>query len=166
VQLTTTGTPAKPWLGVAQAPDGRTAAVYNNDPSGNANSRLQWFKVWDRNGNEIKDLPLQSKNVGNFVNRPLAFEISDDGPGMSCQQDGGHGLVGWFVPVMARAGFDRDPHHLDLTLIGHAAGDERHLALATSQSGGIARTGIVGDAIATWRGRALGSMTGGRAPDG
>ncbi len=79
VQLTTTGTPAKPWLGVAQAPDGRTAAVYNNDPSGNANSRLQWFKVWDRNGNEIKDLPLQSKDVGTFVNRPLAFEISDDG---------------------------------------------------------------------------------------
>ena len=79
VQLTTTGTPAKPWLGVAQAPDGRTAAVYNNDPSGNASTRLQWFKVWDRNGNEIKDLPLQSKNVGTFVNRPLSFEISDDG---------------------------------------------------------------------------------------
>ncbi len=38
VQLTTTGTPAKPWLGVAQAPDGRTAAVYDNDPGGNANS--------------------------------------------------------------------------------------------------------------------------------
>ena len=79
MQLTTTGTPAKPWLGVAQAPDGRTAAVYNNDPSGNASTRLQWFKVWDRNGNEIKDLPLQSKNVGTFVNRPLSFEISDDG---------------------------------------------------------------------------------------
>lgn len=79
VQLTTTGTPAKPWLGVAQAPDGRTAAVYDNDSSGNANSRLQWFKVWDRNGNEIKDLPLQSKNVGTFITRPLAFEISDDG---------------------------------------------------------------------------------------
>lgn len=79
VQLTTTGTAAKPWLGVAQAPDGRTAAVYDNDPSGNANSRLQWFKVWDRNGNEIKDLPLQSKNVGTFITRPLSFEISDDG---------------------------------------------------------------------------------------
>ena len=79
VQLTTTGTPAKPWLGVAQAVDGRTVAVYDNDPGGNANSRLQWFKVWDRSGNEIKALPLQSKNVGTSIVRPLAFEISDDG---------------------------------------------------------------------------------------
>ena len=79
VQLTTTGTPAKPWLGVAQAPDGRTAAVYDNDSGGNGNPRLQWFKVWDRNGNEIKDLPLQSKQKENTVARPLSFEISDDG---------------------------------------------------------------------------------------
>ncbi len=78
VQLTTDGTAAKPWLGVAQAPDGRTAAVYNTDLV-NANPRLQWMKVWDRSGAEIRNLPLQSRSTPNTVVRPLAFEISDDG---------------------------------------------------------------------------------------
>ncbi|MCU0313602.1 MAG: hypothetical protein MUC84_06020, partial [Solirubrobacteraceae bacterium] len=78
VQLTTSGTPAKPWLGVAQAADGRTAAVFNNDPNGNA--RNQRIKVWDKLGNEIKDLTLQSKNPGSsLIARPIAFEITDDG---------------------------------------------------------------------------------------
>ena len=53
---------------------------------------------------------------------------------------------------MARAGWKRGPHHVELTLIGHAPSRPRFLANATQQAAGIDRTGPIGDAIATWRG--------------
>lgn len=62
-------------------------------------------------------------------------------------------LRGWLVPVMARAGLDRGPHHVELTLIGHASRSTRLLANATQRAAGIDRTAWTGDAIATWRGR-------------
>lgn len=59
----------------------------------------------------------------------------------------------YLIPAMARAGWDRGAHHLDVTLIGQAARDSFFYANATQQAGGIDRHAWVGDAIATWRGR-------------
>ncbi|MEJ7604431.1 MAG: TonB-dependent receptor, partial [Kofleriaceae bacterium] len=57
----------------------------------------------------------------------------------------------YLVPAMARAGWDRGAHHVELTLIGHAARDASFLANATQRTG-IDRNAWVGDGIATWRG--------------
>jgi hypothetical protein len=56
------------------------------------------------------------------------------------------------VPVMARIGLDRGPHHLALSLVGSVARDTRFLGNATLPAAGVDRTSTVGDAIATWRG--------------
>ena len=56
------------------------------------------------------------------------------------------------VPAMARAGLDRGPHHVELTLIGERARDAQFLANATLPAAGIDRQTTTGDAIATWRG--------------
>jgi len=69
----------------------------------------------------------------------------------------------YFVPAMARVGWDRGPHHLDLTMIGHASRDSGFLSNATQRSG-IDRKAWIGDGIATWRGtwkttRAKGQLT-------
>jgi hypothetical protein len=58
----------------------------------------------------------------------------------------------YFVPAMARAGWERGPHELAVTLVGHASRDSAFLANATDRSG-IDRSAWVGDGIATWRGR-------------
>ena len=58
----------------------------------------------------------------------------------------------YLVPIMLRTGWDRGPHAIELTLIGHANRDTAMLSLATKQAAGIDREGYVGDAIATWRG--------------
>lgn len=58
----------------------------------------------------------------------------------------------YLVPVMARAGWQRGPHSVELTLIGHANRDTGMLANATQQAAGIDRTGYTADAIATWTG--------------
>ncbi len=58
----------------------------------------------------------------------------------------------YLVPAMARAGWDRGPHHLDVTLIGQASRGNRFLANATPQASGIERTDWVGDGIATYQG--------------
>ena len=56
------------------------------------------------------------------------------------------------VPMMARAGWRRGPHELELTLLGSVAGDTVYSANATRQAAGVDRRALVGDAIATWRG--------------
>jgi hypothetical protein len=58
----------------------------------------------------------------------------------------------YLVPMMARVGWERGPHSVELTLIGHANRDTSMLANATQQAAGIDRTGYTGDAIATWTG--------------
>jgi hypothetical protein len=55
------------------------------------------------------------------------------------------------VPFMARAGWDRGPHHLELTAIGEVFNNTFYLNNATLQAGGIDSTNLVGDAIATWK---------------
>ena len=60
--------------------------------------------------------------------------------------------IDYAVPAMARAGLDRGPHHVELTLIGELARDSRLLANATLPAAGIDRRTATGDAIATWRG--------------
>lgn len=61
--------------------------------------------------------------------------------------------ITWSVPFMLRGGLDRGAHALDLTLVGSAFTDTRYLYNATLQAAGIDGTTVVGDAIATWRGR-------------
>jgi hypothetical protein len=56
------------------------------------------------------------------------------------------------VPLMARAGWERGPHELELTLLGNASGDAIYFANATQQAAGVHRRFWVGDAIASWRG--------------
>jgi hypothetical protein len=58
----------------------------------------------------------------------------------------------YFVPLMARVGWDRGVHHVDFTLVGDYSAGQRLLANSTLQAAGIDRTDWVGDGIATWRG--------------
>jgi hypothetical protein len=55
------------------------------------------------------------------------------------------------VPVMLRSGWDRGPHHLELTAIGEVFDDTSYLYNATLQAAGVDGTNLVGDAIATWK---------------
>ncbi len=57
-----------------------------------------------------------------------------------------------FVPGMARAGWDRGPHHVDLTLLGHVATSSRFIGNATYQAAGTDRLDAVADGIATYKG--------------
>lgn len=58
----------------------------------------------------------------------------------------------WLVPFLARVGWDRGPHAIDLTLVGHGATAARALGNATAQAAGVDRTDLVGTGIATYRG--------------
>lgn len=58
-----------------------------------------------------------------------------------------------FLPGMVRAGWDRGPHHVELTLLGHVATGARFTGNATYQAAGVDRVDTVADGIATYRGR-------------
>jgi hypothetical protein len=60
--------------------------------------------------------------------------------------------VDWLVPFLARVGWDRGPHAIDLTLVGHGATSTRFLGNATIRAAGVDRTELVGTGIATYRG--------------
>ncbi len=60
--------------------------------------------------------------------------------------------IDWLVPFLARLGWDRGPHAIDLTLVGHASTTTRVLGNATIQAAGVDRTDVVGTGIATYRG--------------
>jgi hypothetical protein len=60
--------------------------------------------------------------------------------------------ITWRVPVMARGGLDRGPHHFDLSLLGSAQTDVIYLFNSTIQAAGTNQTTLIGDAIGTWRG--------------
>lgn len=59
----------------------------------------------------------------------------------------------YLVPAMVRAGWDRGPHHVELTLIGQGSRATRFLSNSTVQAAGVDRSELVVDGIATWRGR-------------
>lgn len=61
--------------------------------------------------------------------------------------------IDYFVPVMARVGWERGVHAVELSAIGHASRDSFFFANATLPAAGIDRRQWTGDAIATWRGR-------------
>ncbi|MFT3696015.1 MAG: hypothetical protein QM831_22955 [Kofleriaceae bacterium] len=56
------------------------------------------------------------------------------------------------IPVMARVGWDRGPHHLDLSYVGNFNSATRFLQNATLQAGGIDSRNYVGDLIGTYKG--------------
>ena len=56
------------------------------------------------------------------------------------------------TPYMARVGWDRGVHHIDLTLIGEVDEQARFLTNASAQAAGIDRRTILGTGIATWHG--------------
>lgn len=56
------------------------------------------------------------------------------------------------LPVLARAGWDRGPHQLALSVVGQVARSSLFQANATERAAGVDRADVVGDAIATWRG--------------
>jgi hypothetical protein len=59
----------------------------------------------------------------------------------------------YIAPYMARTGWQKGPHELVLTGIGHLARTTFMFANATAQAAGRDRTNVVADGIATWRGR-------------
>ncbi|HEY4180288.1 MAG TPA: TonB-dependent receptor [Kofleriaceae bacterium] len=56
------------------------------------------------------------------------------------------------VPYMARVGWDRGVHHVDLTLIGQVDEQARFLTNASAQAAGTERRTILATGIATWHG--------------
>lgn len=89
---------------------------------------------------------LDRDQDGRYDGYPLTTELED-------LEDTSERTLDYIVPVMARAGWDRGPHSLDLTLIGHSNRDTTMLANATLAAAGIDRIGYVADGIATWRGK-------------
>lgn len=59
----------------------------------------------------------------------------------------------YVVPAMARFGWERGAHALELTAIGQATRDAFFFQNATLQAAGIDRTALVADGIASYRGR-------------
>jgi TonB dependent receptor len=81
--------------------------------------------------------------------------IPDGFPGLVVVQpitEETEGVTDYSIPVMARAGWRRGPHELELTLLGTAAGDSVYFANATRQAAGVDRQTWTGDLIASWRG--------------
>jgi hypothetical protein len=60
--------------------------------------------------------------------------------------------INYNIPVMARVGLDRGPHHLDLSVVGSIADATRYTFNSTLPSGGVDATNVIGDAIATYKG--------------
>lgn len=60
-------------------------------------------------------------------------------------------VTDYSVAGMARAGWSRGRHELELSLVGNAAGDAVFFANATRQAAGVDRRFWIGDAIASWR---------------
>ncbi|MEO8844068.1 MAG: hypothetical protein ABI591_04770 [Kofleriaceae bacterium] len=60
--------------------------------------------------------------------------------------------INYNVPVMARVGLDRGPHHLDLSIVGSIADATRYTINSTLPAGGVDATNVIGDAIATYKG--------------
>ena len=63
-----------------------------------------------------------------------------------------HTRVDWFVPLMARTGYDNGAHHVELTLVGDVSHQTSYLGNATLQAAGVDELSYVGDAIATYHG--------------
>jgi hypothetical protein len=55
------------------------------------------------------------------------------------------------LAFMARTGWDRGPHHLELSLVGNWFDDFFYRNNATLQASGVYGQNLVGDGIATWR---------------
>ncbi|MCW5802200.1 MAG: TonB-dependent receptor [Deltaproteobacteria bacterium] len=60
--------------------------------------------------------------------------------------------LSYFIPAMARAGWDRGPHHVDVTVLANFSHATAAFANATQQAAGLDRAQRSGVAIATWRG--------------
>ena len=58
----------------------------------------------------------------------------------------------YLLPAMARAGWERGPHELTVSLVTNVSRDSFFLANSTQQAAGIDRTAMIGDGIATWKG--------------
>lgn len=58
----------------------------------------------------------------------------------------------YVVPFLARTGWERGAHAVDITLVGQVAGTSLFLGNATIDDTAISRRTTTGDAIATWRG--------------
>jgi hypothetical protein len=61
--------------------------------------------------------------------------------------------ITWNVPFMLRGGLDRGVHSIDLNLVGSVGTDARFLFNSTLPAAGVDGRTLVGDAIATWRGK-------------
>jgi len=59
----------------------------------------------------------------------------------------------WRVPFLLRGGGERGVHSVDVSLVGAAGSDTFYLYNSTLQAAGVDGVSLVGDAIATWRGR-------------
>lgn len=64
----------------------------------------------------------------------------------------GETIRSYSVPVMARAGWERGPHDVTLTLLGNFSRDAAFLANATQRASGVDRDTQILDGIAAWRG--------------
>src|SRR5262249_51747917 len=65
----------------------------------------------------------------------------------------GENIRTYSVPFMARAGWERGPHDVALTLLGSGAADSSFIANATQQAAGTDRTTWIVDGIAAWKGK-------------
>jgi hypothetical protein len=60
--------------------------------------------------------------------------------------------INFNIPVMARAGLYRGPHHVDVSFVGSGGTSTYYLFNSTIQAAGVDTTTFIGDAIATYRG--------------
>ena len=141
-KLTTAPGPAVPGSVVATGPIGPLVPLIDGSAwyaagiaPRFASRDLTWHasRVVDANGDGVPDgLP------GDVVTAPIEDTQATE--------------LDYFVPLMARVGADRGPHHLALSLVGEIARDSRFSGNSTLQAAGVDRQTTVGDAIATWDG--------------
>ena len=112
---------------------------------------LSWFdfttraaRLVDVDGDGVPDgLPLP----------PTADAGSDGKVDLGPIESTSEGVRAYSVPLMGRAGWERGPHDVALTLLGNVSRDASFISNATSRAAGIDRHALILDGIAAWRGK-------------
>ncbi len=99
---------------------------------------FQSHRLVDANGDGVPD----PTSLGGFPG-PLATAPVDRSS---------TGLRPFTVPAMLRVGWDRGPHHIDLTVIGQDQQSARYFGNATVPASGVDLHTLTADGIATYRG--------------
>ncbi|MCE9580468.1 MAG: hypothetical protein K8W52_45535 [Deltaproteobacteria bacterium] len=132
------------------------AAISASAVVGGHVATLAGARVWALAGIRPSLAANEFTRVGErLVDRNADGAFDRDRDGLVTEEIGRATTTRWSfdVPLVARVGADRGPHALALTAIGTWSGTPSVDPLATPDAGALDDRRVVGDLIATWRGR-------------